>query len=255
MLTFARRIAFVALTCGGTMACGTTDAAAPLSPSGPTGRVRFVNVINDTTRGRVNAILEGVVFGANVTYTQGIPAALAAPSTAPYAAVLAGARTLVLKRTADTNVTVTTLSVTIDANQDRSVYAIGGAAGSAVTGFFTADTNTAPSAAQSRVRFVHLSPTAGSVDVFITAVGADLALASPAYVNASYRSVGAYLSVAAGTYQLRAVPVGTAPAGRNAAVAINLTGQVLASGSARTFVAADNTTGGAPLRAFALVDR
>ena len=86
MSTIARRLAFVALTCGGTVACGTTDAAAPLSPSGPTGRIRFVNVINDTTRGRVNAILEGVVFGANVTYTQSVPAALAAPSTAPYAA-------------------------------------------------------------------------------------------------------------------------------------------------------------------------
>lgn len=255
MSTLARRLAVVALTGAGSVACGTTDAAAPLSPSGPTGRVRFVNVINDTTRGRVNAILEGVVFGANVTYTQGVPASLAAPSTAPYAAVLAGARTLVLKRTADTNVTVATLSVTIDANQDRSAYAIGGAGGSAVTGFVTTDTNTTPSAGQSRVRFVHLSPTAGPVDVFITAVGADLAAASPAYANAGYRSAGAYVSLAAGTYQLRAVPAGTAPAGRNGAVTINLTGQVLASGSARTFVAADNTTGGAPLRAFALADR
>jgi hypothetical protein len=48
-------------------ACGTTDAADPLAPTGPTGRVRFVNVITDTTRGRVNAILENVPFGVNLT--------------------------------------------------------------------------------------------------------------------------------------------------------------------------------------------
>jgi len=251
----SRRAACAALAWTGVVACGTKDAAAPLTPSGAQGRIRFVNVINDTTRGRVNAILEGVPFGVNLTYTQTTPASLAAPSTAPYAAVLAGSRTLVLKRTADTTVTVATLGVTIEANQDRSVYAIGGASGSAVTAFVTPDTNTAPSATQSRVRFVHLSPTAPAVDVFLTAVGADLAAATPTFANVSYRGLGGYVTLAAGTYQLRAVPAGTAPAGRAAAVAINLTGQALAGGSARTFVAADNTTGGAPLRAFALVDR
>ena len=255
MSTPVRRIVLVAVSCASTGACGTKDAAAPLSPAGPTGRVRFVNVINDTTRGRVNAILEGVVFGANVTYTQGVPATLAAPSTAPYAAVLAGARTLVLKRTADTSVTVAALSVTIEASQDKSVYAVGGAAGSAVTGFVTTDTNTAPSATQSRVRFIQLSPTAGTVDVFITAAGADLAAATATFASVGYRSASGYLSLTAGTYQLRAVPAGTAPSSRAAAVSINLTGQALAGGSARTFVAADNTTGGAPLRAFVLADR
>src|SRR3954470_20912672 len=83
-------------------ACGTKDAPDPLSPAGPTGRVRFVNVITDTTRGRVNAILEGVPFGVNLTYTLTTPATLPAPNTAPYAPILTGSRTLVLKRTADT---------------------------------------------------------------------------------------------------------------------------------------------------------
>ena len=34
-------------------ACGTTEATGPLQPSGETGRVRFVNVITDVTRGLV----------------------------------------------------------------------------------------------------------------------------------------------------------------------------------------------------------
>jgi hypothetical protein len=71
-------------------ACGTKDAPSPLAPSGPTGRVRFVNMITDTTRGRVNAILEGVPFGVNLTYGQSTPATLPAPSTANYSAILAG---------------------------------------------------------------------------------------------------------------------------------------------------------------------
>lgn len=41
----------------------------------------------------------------------------------------------------------------------------------------------------------------------------------------------------------------------NAAVHHTLAGQALPANSARTFVAADNTTGGAPLRASALTDR
>jgi hypothetical protein len=238
-----------------TVACGTADADAPLAPTGPTGRIRFTNVITDTTRGRVNAILEGVVFGVNLTYTQSTPITLAAPSTAPYAAVLAGARTLVLKRTADTNTIVATVNLTIDAGQDHSVYATGGSAASAIVGLVTSDVNTAPAAGQVRLRVVNLSPTAGAVDVFVTAANADLAAATPAVVNLAHRAASQYFALAAGTYQLRTVPTGTAPAARAAAVNINLAGQVLSALSARTFVLADNTTGGTPLRAFALIDR
>lgn len=236
-------------------ACGTKDAEGPLAPSGPQGRVRFVNVITDTTRGRVNAILEGLPFGVNLTYAQSTPATLGAPSTANYAAILSGPRSLVLKRTADTNVVVATIPFTVSEGQDRTVYAIGGSAGSAVTSVVTADVNTAPAAGQARVRVMHLSPTAGPVDVFVTAVGADLAAATPSVTGATYQSASNYLALPAGTYQVRVVPAGTAPAARAAAVAINVASLVLASGNGRTIVTADNNVGGAPLRAFVLSDQ
>jgi hypothetical protein len=239
----------------GATACGTRDAADPLAPQGATGRVRFVNVITDPGRATVNAILEGVPFGVNLNYTQTTPFTLAAPSNAPYAAVLAGSRTLVLKRTADTNVVVATMPFTIDGGQDKSIYAVGGTGGSAVASFITDDVNSAPTATQSRIRFVNLSPTAGAVDVFFTAAGADLAAATPTFTNIANRAASAYGSLPNGTYTLRTVPAGTAPAARAAAVNITLAGQALPANSARTFVAADNTTGGAPLRAFALTDR
>lgn len=252
-MTFRRlRVTLLALAAA---ACGTTDAPDPLQPTGTAGRVRFVNVITDTTRGRVNAILEGVPFGVNLTYTLTTPATLGAPSTANYAAVLSGNRSIVLKRTADTTVTVATLAFTVAASEDRTVYAIGGAAASAVTGFVTTDTNTTPAAGQARVRVVHLAPTAGAVDVFVTAVGADLSQATPTLAGVAYRGVSGYLTIAAGTYQVRAVPAGTAAGSRAANVLINVASLAIPALGNRTIVAADNSTGGAPLRGFVLTDR
>ena len=239
----------------GAAACGTKEAPGPLEPSGSVGRVRFVNVITDTTRGRVNAILEGVPFGVNLTYGQSTPATLPAPSTANYSAILAGSRTLVLKRTADTNSTVTSVSFTVTASQDQTIYAIGGAANTAVTSLVVADDNPEVGATQTRIRFVNLSPTAGAVDVFVTAPNADLAAATPAFSNVAYRAASTYSTLTAGTFQVRVVPAGTPAAGRAAAVAINVASLALAGGTARTIVAADRNIGGAPLTSFVLTDR
>jgi hypothetical protein len=236
-------------------ACGTEDAPDPLAPSGPIGRVRFVNVITDTARGRVNAILENVPFGVNLTYGQTTPASLPAPSTAPYAAILAGARTLVLKRTADTNTVVATFSPNIEAERDYSVFAVGGAGATAVASFVTTDTNAVPAAGQVRVRVLNLSPTAGAVDVFITAVNANLATATPSAANLAYQRASAYLTLAAGTFQVRAVPAGTAAANRATSVVINVASLAIPSLAARTIVLADRNLGGAPLTAFTLNDR
>jgi Domain of unknown function (DUF4397) len=236
-------------------ACGTESAPDPLQPTGPTGRMRVVNVITDTTRGRVNVIVDGLAFGVNLTYTQSTPATLPAPSTAPYAAVLAGNRPMVLKRTVDTATTVGTFSVAMGASEDRTVYVIGGAGGSPIAIFSTADTNTAPAAGQVRLRIAQMSPTAGALDVFVTAPGADLTTATPVAANLAYQRASAYFSVPAGTYRVRAVPAGTAPANRPTSVVIDLNNIALAAGAARTIVTADNNTGGAPLRAFLLVDR
>jgi hypothetical protein len=238
-----------------TAACGTKEAPGPLEPSGPAGRIRFVNVITDTTRGRVNAILEGLPFGVNLIYGQSTPATLPSPSTANYSAILAGSRTLVLKRTADTSSTVASIAFTVTASQDQTIYAIGGAGSSAVTSLVVADDNPEVAATQTRIRLVNLSPTAGAVDVFVTAPNADLAGATPAFSNVAYRAASVYSTVSAGTYQVRVVPAGTPAAGRAAAVVINIASLALGGGTGRTIVTADRSVGGAPLTAFTLTDR
>lgn len=240
---------------GLTTACGTNEAPGPSLPICPQGRARFVNLITDAARSPVNAILENVAWGVNLGYTATTPASLPAPSTALYSAVCDGSRSVVLQPTANTSVTVATIPFTVGQGEDRTVYAIGGTGGGAVTGFVTTDDNAAPAAGQTRMRIVNMSPTAGAIDVFLTAAGADLATATPNATNLAYQTSSAYLSVAPGTYTFRAVPTGTAPASRNTSVTITQAGIALSGGTGRSIVTADNTTGGAPLRAFVLSDR
>lgn len=245
-------IAAVALVGAG---CGTKEAAGPLEPTGATGRVRFVNLINDPTRIPVNAILESVPFGVNLGYGATTPSTLPSPSTANYSAILSGSRSMVLKKTADTSVTVATISFTVADNTDYTVYATGGNGGSAVTNFINTDANPAPPAGQAEVRITNVSPSAGALDVFVTAPNADLSTATPTAANLAYQASSPYLALTAGTYQVRAVPAGTAAGARSTSVVLTINGVALTTGTGRTVVIADRAAGGTPLTGFVLPDR
>src|SRR5688572_12511441 len=236
-------------------ACGTEGAPGPFEPTGPVGRVRLVNLITDAPRSVVNASLEGVVFTVNLVNGASAPANLPAPSNTTYSPVYAGDRSFVLKRTADTTVAVATLPFSIAGDEDKTVYAVGGAGGAAVTGVVTTDQNPAAAANEVRLRIANMSTNAGAVDVFVTAAGADLSTATPRVTAVASRTASAYFTVAPGTYVVRAVPAGTAPANRNAAVSVTSVATVFAGGTGRTVVLADATNGGTPLRAFVLTDR
>ena len=234
--------------------CGTQDAEGPLSP-GDFGRVRFVNLITDPARVPVNAILEGVPFGVNLAYTGTTPSSLPAPSTANYSAILTGARSLVLQQTSNTSVTVATLPLTIATATDYTVYAMGGTGGAAVTSLITTDVNTAGLATDTRFRVTNASSTAGAVDVFVTANGADLTSLTPDAANVAVGASSAYFNKPAGTYQIRFVPAGTAGAARNGAVSITIPAAAYTGGTGRTIVAANNAAGAGAARGFVLSDR
>lgn len=252
------KIGFLAALAFLTVGCSTKDAPGPLEP-GAQGRVRFVNLITDPTRLPVNAVLESVPFGVNLGYGGTTPSSLPSPATANYSAILTGDRTLVLQKTADPTVTVATLTFTIVEGADHSVYATGGTGGGAITGFMTTDTRPAPAAGQVAVRIVNMSPTGGAMDFFVTAPNADLSTTTPTAANVAYRGQSPYVNLAAGTYQVRAVPAGTAPALRSTSIVINFTPPTtpapFPAGSGRTIVAADAASGGTPLRAFLIPDQ
>lgn len=239
-------------------ACGTKEAPGPLEPSGATGRVRFVNLITDPARLPVNAILEAVPFGVNLGYGGTTPSSLPSPATANYSPILVGDRSLVLVRTANPSTNVATLTFTIVQDNDHTVYSTGGTGGGAITGFMTTDPKPAPAAGQVAVRIVNMSPTGGALDFFVTAPNADLSAATPTAANLPYHGEAAYVNLPAGTYQIRAVPAGTAPALRSTSVVINFTPPAtpapFPAGSGRTIVAADAATGSTPLRAFLIPD-
>ena len=252
LFTAAGVVAMAALA-----ACGTKEAAGPLDPicAGDMGRIRFMDLITDASRVQVNPILEGVPFGAGLTYGQSPPSILGAPSTATYAPICAGSRALILKKTADTTVTIATIPLTITANQDLSVYATGGASAGAITPVFITDDNTGTvDATRTRIRAVNMS-SGGAVDVFVTAANADLSIATPTFSNVASHTGSAYVNVTSGTYQIRVVPAGTAAAARAGAVSPNLTEVSFTGGTGRSIVVADNNTGGTPLKGFVLADR
>ncbi len=237
-------------------ACSTTEAEGPIEPTGAFGRVRLVNLITDATRGTVNASLEGLVFTVNLTNGLVAPANLPAPATgSTYAAVYTGSRTFVLKRTADTTVTVATIPFSVADGQDQTIYALGGASGSAITSVAITDTNPAAASTETRLRIVNMSPTGGSVDVFVTAVGADLATATARATSLASGGASAYFSVAPGAYQIRAVPAGTAAANRAASVTLNVASATFTGGAGRTILIADAAIGGAPVRGLIVTDR
>jgi hypothetical protein len=236
-------------------ACGTKEAPGPIEPTATTGRVRFVNLINDPTRIPVNAILESVPFGVNLGYGATTPSTLPSPSTANYSAILSGGRSMVLKKTADTSVTVATIAFTVADNTDYTVFATGGNSGTSVTNFITTDANPRPTASQVEVRIINMSPSAGALDVFVTAPNADLAAATPTATNLAYQSASPYVVLAPATYQVRAVPAGTAAAARSTSVVLTINNVVLAGGTGRTVVIADRAAGGTPLAGFVLPDR
>jgi hypothetical protein len=135
---------------------------------------------------------------------------------------------------------------TLVASQYYTAFAIGPV--SSISLLVTQDDNTPPPSGQVEVRIVHGSPSAGPVDVYVTAPGADLATTTPTLTNVPFEAVSAYLTVPAGSYEIRVTPTGTKT------VAIDSGAVALAAGQIRTVVALDAPGGGTPLTAIILDD-
>jgi hypothetical protein len=75
-------------------------------------------------------------------------------------------------------------------------------------GILLTDDNSAPMANEFRLRFVQASPTAPAVDLYITAVNADLASVMPSFANLAFGDFAGYESLPQGTFQLRVTTTG-----------------------------------------------
>ena len=220
-----------------TAACGTDDTPDGVEPTGPFGRVRFVNAVPDTSVGAVNATLEGRPFTAGLAYGAGTA----------YQPVYTGPRTLAVRRTVDTTRTVLDAPFTVEAAAAYTVVAAGRAA--AVATVVLSDSITIAATDTARVRVANLSPTAGPIDVYLTATGASIATAAPTLANLAYPTASRYVRVPNGRLRVRV----TAPGSK--VVVADDSSSTLALGQIRTVLVLDRNGGGSPPRIATLTDR
>ena len=205
----------------------------PTTPS-TTAMLRVVHASPDAPN--VDVLVDGAVALANVPFR----------TASPYLDVAAGTRELRVRATG-TSTIVIDADAALAAGEAYTVLATGRVAN--IAPLVLEDDLTLPSSGNVKLRVVHASPTAGNVDVYVTAPTASLATATPTLSNVPFRAASDYLSVPAGTYRVRVTPAGSKT------VAIDVDGVTLAAGQIRTAVAVDAVGGGAPLAAILLADR
>jgi LPXTG-motif cell wall-anchored protein len=130
--------------------------------------------------------------------------------------------------------------LTLDANTDYTVVAVGLLADIEPLGLV--DNNSAPAAGKAHVRFVHASPDAPAVDIAVADGGPVL------FSNVPFKGVGDYLPVDAGTYDLEVRVAGTET------VALEVPGVALADGTVYTIFAMGLAGGEPALEAVPSVD-
>ena len=229
MLSISRTFAIAATMALALGACDDDDVTSP----NPVARLRAIHASPDAPA--VDIYVDGQRVAANVAYR----------STTNYLEVPAGSRNVQV-RAAGTTTIVIDANLTVGAGVDYTVVAAGRVAN--IAPLVLTDTNTTPAAGNVRVRLVHGAPTAGNVDIYVTAPNADLAGIAPTLAGVPFRGVSPYLSVPAGSYRVRITPAGSKT------VAIDSGTLALTAGVIRTGIALDNAGGGAPFVAQVYAD-
>jgi hypothetical protein len=167
-----------------------------------------------------------------------------------YLALPAGSYSVDIRVTG-TMTTVKTVPITVAADKDYSAIAVGYAGGKA-PGFdvlWLEDDNTLPANNGVKIRVVHGAPGAPAVDVYATTPFETLVGKTPVLSDVPFKAASGYLTVPVSMYQARVTLAGTKT------VAIDSKRLVTWNSMVRTFIAVDNTGGGAPFDILVLPDR
>jgi hypothetical protein len=180
--------------------------------------------VNDATAANAPAI-------ADLDYTQVIPTpAVAGPDT--YLELAPGINN-VLVTVADNPgaIAIPATDVDLAAGAQYTIFASGTLAGG-ISPYITVDDHRSI-ATEARTRIIHLAPSAGLVDIYVTAPGADITPLTPTLQDVDFGDDTGYLSLAGGTYDVTVTLADTKTA------AIGPATIVLSDGSVYTAVARD----------------
>lgn len=126
------------------------------------------------------------------------------PEFTPYVNVPAGTYNIKVA-VADTQTDVIDADLTFAAGSMQSILAVNTVAN--IEPLVLMDDSRSV-ATEAKVRLVHGSPTAGNVDIYVTAPHADITNAEPAFRDVPFKADTGYVALAEGDYQVRVTPTG-----------------------------------------------
>ncbi len=202
------------------------------SPPAETGSVRVLHGSPDAPS--VDVLVDGSAALTGVPYKTG----------SAYLEVEAGTRNVQVTAAGDASAVVIDENVVIEADSFYTVIAANTLDN--IEALVLEDDRTPPPSGTLKIRAVHGSPSAGNVDIYVTAP--DAPLGSPTLGNVAFKDVGGYLNVPGGDYRVRITPAG------ESTVVYDSGSLSLSAGAILTVVALDSTDAesGSPVTLVAL---
>jgi hypothetical protein len=218
-----------------TLVALTGDPAAPTLEL--TDRRAFVRVVHASPDApNVDVLVDGAVALSGVPFR----------AASGYLEVDGGGRRVQVNP-ANTTTSVIDATLPLDATRAYTVLAVDRV--SMIGALVLQDDRSAPAAGNVKVRLVHAAPSAGLVDIYVTAPDASLASAAPTLAGVDFKDASGYLEVPAGSYRVRITLAGTKT------VAIDTGALALAAGTVATGVAVDPLPNTSAFGALLLTDR
>jgi Domain of unknown function (DUF4397) len=220
-MKLVQRWSFVALFVLAALIAGCGGGGSSSSTNTST-QLRVLNALASTRA--IDATLDSTIFVQGVAYG----------SASAYSNVAAGQHSIVIEPSG-TTASLVTQPINLVASTQYTALASGQNLPSLT---MLADNLTAPASGNFKFRVINASESVGFIDVYVTAPNTDLASATPGVSNLSFNSSSTYLSLAAGSYEIRVTPSGSK------AVIFDSGTASFASGQIRTAVALDVVNGG-----------
>jgi hypothetical protein len=138
--------------------------------------------------------------------TSAVGPTLSYAAFSPYQALTPAGYDIAFTLASNASDVLTSRNLQLAAGSVHSVYAVGMLA--SINTLVTVDDDRR-FATQAKLRLIHGSPSAGPVDIYLTAPGASLAAATPTYPHLPFGGDTGFVSFAGGSYDLTITPAGS----------------------------------------------